>query len=264
MAEDKITSALEERKLSLDERRLDSENEFRRLELELKTREGSWLNKLGSPLTTTVIAGILALAASAVGALLQGRQTLDLERQKFQFAKEQDLQKQEHELILKMISVGDVKQARTNLEFLAETGLVTKERAERILKAKADPVLPTPLGITAGSPIDRCKIEVGSQARTNFIQIERTSLLIESCVSKEEDGYGYIYRIQNTGSQAVDNLRWEAAGMAWRLLSPGRSVSVFRIKRDPPREAQTELIAGSGSKASFQTLLPSTLSLKFP
>src|SRR5205823_3055810 len=92
-------------------------------------------------------AGILTLAASAVGTLLQGNQTLKLEREKFETSRSLEGQKEQHELILKMISVGDEKQARANIEFLASTGLITDQAlANRLLAAKATGVLPSTSG----------------------------------------------------------------------------------------------------------------------
>lgn len=93
-----------------------------------------WLSRLPVPLTTTILAGILTLAGTIAGAFLQNYASLRLERAK-----------EEHELILKMISVGDLKQAKENLQFLADTGLITDpDEAKKILATKATPVLPQP------------------------------------------------------------------------------------------------------------------------
>jgi hypothetical protein len=106
--------------------------------LDIKAREANWTSRIFSPLTTTLLAGILALGASASGAFLQGREPLLLEREK-----------QQHELILKMISVGDEKQARANMEFLADIGLLADEAlAKRLLASKTQGVLPT-----SGAPL---------------------------------------------------------------------------------------------------------------
>lgn len=149
--------SLDERRLALEARKVDGELELRKQELQAKAAENSWLTRLASPLTTTIIAGVLTLAASVAGTLFQGSQTLNLEREKFRFSKDLDTQKQEHELVLKMISVGDVQQARTNIQFLAETGLIKdKVLAERILKSNANPVLPAPAGGTVVGIGRRC------------------------------------------------------------------------------------------------------------
>jgi hypothetical protein len=138
MTEEPQHGSLDERKLTLEERKLDSEIEFRRLEYEAKTKESGWLAKLFTPLTTTILAGIVTVAGTVAGTLLQGRNSLQLEREK-----------QQHELVLKMISVGDQQQAQANLRFLAESGLVSDDHlAQKILKAEAKPVLPPPPGVT--------------------------------------------------------------------------------------------------------------------
>lgn len=131
--------SIDERKIALEERKLESDIEFRRLELETKTKESSWLTKLFTPLTTTILAGIVTVAGSVAGSLFQGRNTLQLEREK-----------QQHELVVKMISVGNENQARANLQFLAESGLIADEKlAKKILEAKETPVLPPPTGTAA-------------------------------------------------------------------------------------------------------------------
>src|SRR5262249_183759 len=115
------------------------ERETKRREYEARAKENTWLARLFTPLTTTILAGIITLAGTVTGALLQGRNTLQLE-----------LEKQQHELVLKMISVGDESQAYANLKFLVESGLIVDPRlAERILKAaEAKPVLPSLPGAT--------------------------------------------------------------------------------------------------------------------
>src|SRR5215470_5791731 len=95
-----IGDAVEERKLALEERKWSDESELRKQELQMKQRESGWFSRLFSPLTTTLIAGILTLAASALGALLQGRNTLELEREKFAFSQQLETQKHHIKLVL--------------------------------------------------------------------------------------------------------------------------------------------------------------------
>ncbi len=93
-----------------------------------------WLSRLPVPLMTTILAGILTVAGTIAGTFLQNYATLQLERAK-----------EEHELILKMVSVGDLKQAKENVQFLAESGLIADpDQAKKILATKATPVLPQP------------------------------------------------------------------------------------------------------------------------
>lgn len=153
MVEQSTDRTLEERKLALDEERLAREkrqseidNGFRERELVLKEKESGWASRFFSPLTTTLLAGILTLAGSVAGTLLQGRQTLkleeakfqttrNLEREKFTFSKEIDTQRQQHDLVLKMIGVSSVEQSKQNLTFLANTGLISDQLAARIKAA---------------------------------------------------------------------------------------------------------------------------------
>jgi hypothetical protein len=101
-----------------------------------------WLSRLPVPLMTTILAGILTIAGTIAGAFLQNHASLQLERAK-----------EEHELILKMISVGDLKQAKENMQFLAESGLISDpDQAKKILATKATPVLPQPIFNAIGKP----------------------------------------------------------------------------------------------------------------
>jgi hypothetical protein len=128
--------ALEERKAAFD-------FEFRKQELQIKERESGWASRLFSPLTTTILAGILTLGGSVVATLMQGQQTLLLEQRKFDFTKQMETQKEQHELITKMVTVGDEKQARANIRFLTEVGLIAdSDLAMRLLKAPTVAVLP--------------------------------------------------------------------------------------------------------------------------
>jgi lysozyme family protein len=146
MSSDADAPNLEERRLALEELKAQHEYELRARELDLKRSESGWISRLFTPLTTTVFAGILTLAASAVGTLIQSRNALDLERQKFEANMQLDQRKDQHELILKMVSVGDEKQARANLRFLAESQLIDAGLASRVLAVKEAPVLPLPGG----------------------------------------------------------------------------------------------------------------------
>jgi hypothetical protein len=100
------------------------------------------LSKLPTPLMTTILAGIVTAAGTILGNFLQNYETLQSEREK-----------QQHELVLKMISIGDLNQAKQNLQFLVESGLITDpEQAKKILASKATPVLPGPWPGSNGRP----------------------------------------------------------------------------------------------------------------
>jgi lysozyme family protein len=154
MSTDGNAPTLEERRLALDELKVQQEHELASRELDLKSKETGWVSRLFTPLTTTVFAGILTFAASAVGTLIQSHNALDLERQKFEANMQLEQRKEQHELILKMVSVGDEKQARANLRFLAESQLIDPGVAKRVLDVKVAPVLPPPSGAGPSSARD--------------------------------------------------------------------------------------------------------------
>lgn len=137
MPSDPAPGTFEERRLALDELKEQHDYDLRKREIELKRSDSGWLARLFTPLTTTILAGIVTVAGSVVGTLMQGRSTLDLERQK-----------EQSELILKMVGVPDQKQARTNLDFLADSGLLDENVADRLRKTKTTPVIPPPETLT--------------------------------------------------------------------------------------------------------------------
>jgi hypothetical protein len=77
MSNDGDAPVLEERRLALEELKAQHDYELRDRELDLKRSETGWVSRLFTPLTTTVFAGILTFAASAVGTLIQSRNALD-------------------------------------------------------------------------------------------------------------------------------------------------------------------------------------------
>lgn len=167
-------SPLEERRLALEEKKLEGDLAIRRLELDLKAQESGWLYKLFSPLTTTLLAGILTLAASAIGAFISGMNTLDLEREKSLASRKLETQKQQHELVLKMISVETLQQAKDNLAFLEESGLIEEELAAKIRSAKATPLLPPVVQSTSRSTA--CGAFVGAYRREAKLSIATAPL----------------------------------------------------------------------------------------
>jgi hypothetical protein len=276
-------TSLDQKKLALEERKLDSDDQIRKVELEIKARESGWFARLASPLTAPIIAGVLALFASIAGIFFQGRQTLELEKEKFGFSKEQETQKQrqtlelerekfgfskeqetqkeQHELILKMISVGDVKQARSNLEFLAETGLLAdKALAERILQSKTTPVLPVPLA-SGTDPVLKCDTGAPNASRSGVVQIADVQLYVESCVFLVPGGpsgyYRYNYRLENKGSKSVAQVFWAAAGITVSSLPPGQPYTSTSLLNSPPRVVNTDIFFNEASKGMVEAVVPS-------
>ncbi|ACE93038.1 lysozyme domain-containing protein [Rhizobium phaseoli] len=66
-----------------------------------------------------------------------------MEREKFDASQQLEKSKQQHELVLKMISVGDEIQAKKNIKFLAESGLISDPvLVKKLLDANVTGVLP--------------------------------------------------------------------------------------------------------------------------
>lgn len=214
-ASDESAPALEVRRVALEELKAQHEYELRTRELDLKRAESGWGSRLFTPLTTTIFAGILTLAASVVGTLLQSSNALDLERQKFVANKDLELRKEQHELILKMVSVGDVEKARTNLRFLAESQLIDPEVAKRVLAAKDTPVLPS-------------SVSAGPSSAQQF-----------QAVRSDDDALDLVLAWQggfSAGSSPTDLASATNAGITLSVLSQllGHSASIEELKALSP------------------------------
>jgi GH24 family phage-related lysozyme (muramidase) len=151
MTETSQEKSLEERRLEFEERKWGDDFSLRKLEAEMKARDGTFASRLFSPVTATVLAGILTVAGSVTATLIQNGTSLSLEKQKSENSERLESEKQQHELILKMISVDNVEQARTNVRFLAETELITnKELAKRLLASKETPLIKPTIVVPQG------------------------------------------------------------------------------------------------------------------
>lgn len=123
--------SLDEQRLAFDERKWGDEVAFRQAEAAAKAKENSWWARIFSPLTATLFAGVLTIAGSVTATVVQNFYAQKLERQK-----------EQHELIVKMVTGTDEAQSRKNLDFLADVGLVDEETAKKIRSAKTVPVIP--------------------------------------------------------------------------------------------------------------------------
>lgn len=145
--------SLNEDEISLKREQL----QFKREALALKRAELAGARKRGSnwslsPVVTTILAGIVALLGTGVGALTQGWSNRTLERDKFEFNKQIEREKNKANLIVKAVETGDPGKAKTNLLFLVKAGLI--EDPGGLISALANdpatvPVLPRPANNSA-------------------------------------------------------------------------------------------------------------------
>lgn len=196
MSEQVQPGSLEERRLAFEERKWADEFSLRQAEQQAKAQENSWRAKLFSPLMATILVGIVTVAGSVTATLLQNATSLRLERskylttkeieeEKFSFTKTLETQKQQHELILKMISVDNIEQARSNLQFLAETKLLADEAlAKRLTDAaeKGTPLIRPPGTIPPGTALRECLLK----------RTERKSALIKLMEAPSEAGFAAL------------------------------------------------------------------------
>lgn len=125
--------SLDERRLAFEERKWADEVALREADAATKKKENSWTARLFSPLTATLIAGIITVGGSVTATVIQNFYAQKLERQK-----------EQHELIVKMVTGTDEAQSRKNLAFLADVGLVDEDTAKKIRNAKTTPIIPAP------------------------------------------------------------------------------------------------------------------------
>jgi lysozyme family protein len=145
---------------------------------------------------------------------MQARSTLQLEREKFDANREIEHQKEQHELILKMVSVGNEAQARANLKFLAESKLIDENLANTILALKDVPVLPS---------------NTGTRSDNRAFQAVRTDDEAVELIISWEGGYSFSPGTDPSGTDAKN------AGITIQTLSEylGRQASVDELKNLP-------------------------------
>jgi hypothetical protein len=115
--------------------------------------DGNWLKALVT-VVGTVTAALLALCGVIGVAIIEGRNSLDLETEKARFNQQLEQQKFESSLIVKAIETGDLAVAQTNLLFLLDAGFIhdpTGTIRTRTKLPESAPVLPA----GTGAPTDR-------------------------------------------------------------------------------------------------------------
>lgn len=144
---------IEVKKLEFERWKAEKDLELRRLEIDQRKFEGGFWSKF-TPTSASVIGALIAALAALYSTVQQGKNAIDLEGRKYETAKvlerdkfistrELELSKQQHDLILRAVSVGDEKQAKANMIALAELGLLKdRELAARVTQLKSPLVLP--------------------------------------------------------------------------------------------------------------------------
>jgi hypothetical protein len=118
--------------LSLEERKLEAELALKRRELEARLeadRQRFWYS---SPLTLAVASAVFAVLGTWLGAVLQGYNETELERQKFEAA-----------LIEKALDTKDQQASARNLLFLLQAGLISDPEGKISALARSPERLPS-------------------------------------------------------------------------------------------------------------------------
>jgi predicted chitinase len=96
------------------------------------------------PLLTTIFVAFLTASGAIIGNLVQGSNALKLEGEKAEREQKLQKQKQEAELILQAIRTQRSEDARANLIFLVQAGLITlpPDQIEKLTNSEIMPLLP--------------------------------------------------------------------------------------------------------------------------
>ncbi len=147
-----MTDDVELQKLHLEEKRLENEYRLREAELALRREEltASKENptkaegdKKGiSPLYATLLAAVVGLIGTGLGAAIQGWSNIQLERQKYEANMQLESKKFESGLISKALEPADENERLKFLKFYIKTGLVKDKTLAKSLEAfEKDPSL---------------------------------------------------------------------------------------------------------------------------
>ena len=156
-----MSDDIESRRLDLETRRAEDDVRLRTEELDLrreelrqstvKTRGGRW----SSPVTLTLLGGVVTILSGLALATWQGQGNLKLERQKF-----------ESTLIVKAIETGDQNVAAKNLLFLLHLGLISDPNG-KIAALQANPSQAPVLPSTNGT----VPVPITAEDRANFFDL---------------------------------------------------------------------------------------------
>jgi len=157
MSDEVSGAALESKAKELDLRLKELDIEKR--EYEQRTRPGPYKAALTNPAViaaavaawasltaagVTWLSGQITAASQLEKAEIEAKKALESQKQEAVLRAEADRRRFEANLILEMIKTGDPDHARKNLEFLAQSGLLSGDIGERIRRATGVPQLPNP------------------------------------------------------------------------------------------------------------------------
>lgn len=237
MTERSPDASLEARRLAFDERKWNDEFALRRMEAEAKLRESSAFNRLVSPFTATVLVGAITVLGSVGVAYTQSHNSQEIERQKadanrnleeqkYRSAREIDIRKQQHELILKMIGVDNVDQARVNLKFLAETKLIKDEELARLLVAvKETPLVKPP---AAANPFAAAVKSLGSTDIRHRASLESLEMIALSEIGSDISKYNPKPRMNGPLGGVVIGLGYDLAFVSAEQFAEDWTTSLGR------------------------------------
>jgi lysozyme family protein len=165
METEKETLSLEERKFLFEKENAEQKAELQKLELEIKKLEIETKMQADrktfrgiSPVTATIAVAVISFAGSALGTFIQGKNTNELEREKFEYNSRQERSRFQSTLITKALE-GQSQDDRVNfLNFLTSINLIDDTALARritlFVKTTPDkiPFISTPTSGTVSMP----------------------------------------------------------------------------------------------------------------
>jgi hypothetical protein len=160
---------MDKARLDLERERLVGELELKRVELALRRDELEAArahrrrsDHAFSPVATAIIAGLVGLIGTGVGAYMQGRSQVTIERLKF-----------ESNLILKAIETGNRDEAKNNLLFLVQAGFI-QDTEGKIAALAQDPTRIPVLPFSGSIDVETMKLKRLIDRRAQTLDARRT------------------------------------------------------------------------------------------
>ena len=150
-------------KMRLEIDLLRQELKLKEKEFDLKEKELQDLEKKRTwrvdPVMVGIAAALIGFLGNVVATSLQGRSSLELEREKHEATRSLEIDKFRSSLVLEAIKTGDPEKAARNIEFFLAAGFIddpSGKISRYLSETKNIPVLPSSgLGPEAGEPVER-------------------------------------------------------------------------------------------------------------
>lgn len=181
-----MISEFEKERLEIYRKKVEGELRLKEKELELQQQEKTKANSKKLTLTgsqVTLIVAVIGVAGTYIGTLVEGYNTENIERLKF-----------ESDIILKVISEDDVAQSKENLKFLLDAGFI-KSHEEELRKILKDTTFNVRIPNNTSSQVNVSFIRGIVLESDTQMPISNAEIIVKKYNTSgvtSEDGYFYI------------------------------------------------------------------------